>query len=157
MSNCSSCVPSSLLNCILFVPLGAEGPVNCLQLFLHAQWQALIWANPSAALATRMMRPLSAAALFTEQQISPLKLRQAPSSWEWSAAERAHLVLCLPPLFSTPSIVPSLSSRAFNQLDGITASLLLEFLVPRSMSVKMGRNILDLHFCNFNIHLLIFC
>lgn len=89
LSNYTASTVSSLLNYILFVPLGAEGPVNCLELCTasRVQWQDFIRkaANPNTALAARMMhlRPPTAAALFTEHSTTdkPIEIAAARSLW----------------------------------------------------------------------------
>lgn len=162
LSNYAASTVSSRLNYILFVPLGAEGPVNCLELCtaspcsvtrLHSKKAA----NPNTALAARMMhlRPPTAAALFTEHSTTdkPIEIAAARSLWGGIKSvcsclisgldagginklreERRLAHSLLSPYSLTHSLPPllsqSLSSHSSNQLNSITANVLLEFLLP---------------------------
>lgn len=84
VSNCTSSVLSSLLNYILFVPLGAEGSCKLFGTALPLLWHKTSFstANPSVALATwddafEASWQLQHYLQHAVQQISPLKRQPA--------------------------------------------------------------------------------
>lgn len=135
LSNYTSSVLSSLLNYILFVPLGAEGPVNCLELGTASPPRVLRQdfiqhtANPNAGTWMMRSRPLIAAALFTEHSTTdkPIEIAAAHSLWGGIKSVCSRLI-------------SGLDAGGINKLweegrlDSLTHSLLSSYSLTHSLS-----------------------